>query len=214
MMKILKKILAAILALAAIAVVVLGVNMARTAMSAEPVLIEPPEEAEYQVTAMMDTLCAGKIDEISQYIWGNPDLGVSRDPADEAGALIWEAYLGSLSYELVGDCFITESGMGQKVRLTCLDISTVTSVLRDRSQALLEKRVAEAEETSEIYDENYEYREDFVMAVLRDAVADALAADAKEKTVELTLNLSYQNEQWWILCDEALVNAVSGGILN
>ena len=53
-----------------------------------------------------------------------------------------------------------------------------------------------------------------ISAVLRDAVADALAADAKEKTVELTLNLSYQNEQWWILCDEALVNAVSGGILN
>ena len=41
-----------------------------------------------------------------------------------------------------------------------------------------------------------------------------LAEDAGEKTVELTLNLSYQNEQWWILCDEALVNAVSGGVLN
>ena len=32
-------------------------------------------------------------------------------------------------------------------------------------------------------------------------------------TTELTLNLSFQNEQWWIAADRELLDAISGGIL-
>lgn len=208
-----KNILAAILAVVGIAAAGFAIWLGMSSTDAEPVLVEPPAEAEQQVVAMMDTLCAGQIGQVSQYLLGTPDLGVDREPADEAGALIWDAYCGSLSYELVGECYAAEDGLVQKVQLTCLDISSVTAVLRDRSQALLESRVEEAEDTSEIYDENYEYREDFVMAVLRDATKEALEADARQMTVELTLNLSYQNDQWWIVADDALLDAISGGVL-
>ena len=80
-------------------------------------------------------------------------------------------------------------------------------------QPELEQRVLDAVDVSEIYDENNEYREDFVMSVLKDAVADALEEDAKKMTVELTVNLSYQNGKWWVVADEALLDAISGGIL-
>lgn len=210
---IIKKIFSVVFALVAVAAAALTIYLGMNSVDAEPVLIAPPEEAENQVVAMMDTLCDGDLDQVSQYLWGNPGLGVDRDPADEAGVLIWDAYCDSLSYELVGECYVTEAGLGQKVKLTCLDIPSVTAVLRDRSQVLLEERVAAAEDTSEIYDENYDYREDFVMTVLRDAVAQALEEDAQQKTVELTLNLSYQNEQWWIVADDALLDAISGGVL-
>lgn len=211
--KVICGIVSALLALVAIGAVVFTVRTGMNSVETEPVLVAPPEEAEQQVVAMMDTLCTGDVGQISQYLWGNPSLGVDREAADEAGRLIWEAYCGSLSYELVGECFVTEAGLGQKVKLTSLDMTSVTSVLKERSQALLEARVAEAKDTDEIYDENYEYREDFVMEVLRDAVVEALEEDARQKTVELTLNLSYQNEQWWIMADDALMDAISGGVL-
>jgi ribosomal 50S subunit-recycling heat shock protein len=44
-------------------------------------------------------------------------------------------------------------------------------------------------------------------------VEHALKEDAKTITTELTLNLSYQNEQWWIAADRTLLDAISGGIL-
>ena len=51
------------------------------------------------------------------------------------------------------------------------------------------------------------------MDVLYDAATAALAEDATYVTTELTLNLSYQGEKWWIIGDKALLDAISGGIL-
>ena len=83
-----------------------------------------------------------------------------------------------------------------------------------RAQALLEQRIAQAEDTDEIYDANNEYREDFVMDALYDAAREALAQDAVYISWDLTLNLIYENGQWWIMPEQALLKALSGGILN
>ena len=89
----------------------------------------------------------------------------------------------------------------------------MTAVLKDRSQALLEQRVDEAENLDEVYDDQLQYREDFVMDVLYDAAVAALEEDATTITTELTLNMTYQDGQWWIIADKLLLDAISGGIL-
>ena len=89
----------------------------------------------------------------------------------------------------------------------------MTDVLRERSQAMLQQRVDEAEYMDEVFDEDHQYREDFVMDVLYDAACKALEEDAKTMTTELTLNLIYQDGQWWIIADRVLLDAISGGIL-
>ena len=51
------------------------------------------------------------------------------------------------------------------------------------------------------------------MDVLAEAVAQALKEEAKNVTVELTLNLIYRDGQWCIVADNALLDAISGGVL-
>jgi hypothetical protein len=92
-------------------------------------------------------------------------------------------------------------------------MTSITETLRSRSQAMLAQRVAEAEDTSEVYNEKNEYREDVVMEILFAAAEDALAEDARTVTVPLTVNLKYRDGQWWIVADTALLDAISGGIL-
>jgi hypothetical protein len=164
-------------------------------------------------SGIMDAVAEGDYEEASQSIYGTPDLGVGREAADHVGILIWDAFEGSVTYELLGECYTTDQGLAQDVTITCLDIASVTTNLKERSQTLLEQRVAEAADVSEIYDENNDYREDFVMEVLHDAVVDALEEDARNMTMELTVNLSYRDGKWWVVADEALLNAISGGIL-
>lgn len=207
--KILSTVFSAIGAVTAVAAVYLSLSCANTA----PVLLTPPNQAKSQAAAMMNAVCDGDYETASFYIWGNPDLGVNREASDEVGALIWDAFTDSLSYEMAGACYATDDGLAQSIELTSLDIESVTSVLRDRSQALLEERVQNAEDTSEIYDENNDYSEAFVMDVLYDAAEQALEEDAVEKTVVLTLNLSYQDGRWWVIADNQLLDAISGGIL-
>ena len=208
-----KKILSVIFVLIGIVAAVVAVNMGLTNRNADPVLLATPEAASQQVTGLMEAVCSGDFATASTYLQGQPGLGVDREATDEVGILIWEAFCDSMSYELVGECYATEAGLSQNVTLTCLDVTSVTAVLKERSQALLEQRVDEAEDLEDVYDENLQYREDFVMDVLYDAAVMALEKDAKTMTTELTLNLSFQNEQWWIAADRELLDAISGGIL-
>ena len=194
---------------AAAAAIILSMNF----VNAKPILLTPPDVARSKVIMLMNAVAEGNYEEASQTIYGTPSLGVDREASDEVGVMIWEAFEGSVTYELVGDCYTTEQGLAQDLTVTCMDVTSVTANLKERSQTLLEQRVAEAEDVSEIYDENNDYREDFVMDVLRDAVKDALEEDVKTMTVNLTVKLSYQDGKWWVVADEALYNAISGGIL-
>ena len=209
----LKKLLSALFALLGACVAAVTIQISMNAMDSKPVLLTPPDVARSKVVMLMNSICDGNYAEASQSIYGTPDLGVDREASDEVGILIWDAFESSISYELVGECYTTEQGLAQKVSITCLGVTSITDHLRDRSQALLEQRVAEAADVSEIYDENNEYREDFVMNVLYDATVAVLEENAKKQTCEVTVNLSYQDGNWWVVADEALLDAISGGIL-
>lgn len=201
---------AVLAALAAVA----GIYCSISSMDAEPVMVKEPSAARERVVALMDAVCAGDYKTVSDQLYGTPDLGLDREAADAVGVLLWNALEDSRSYAIVSDCYATNTGVAWDIRLTCLDLSSVTANLRERSQALLEQRVKEAVDISEIYNENNEYREEFVMDVLYDAAVDALAEDADQTTYSFTLNLVYADGEWWVTPDAPLLQAISGGILN
>ena len=207
------KLFSAILGLAGGAAVAATVALSVMNMNARPVLVEQPVAAVEQMTELMEAVCENDFATASQKLFGNPAFGVDRDPADQVGVLIWDAFTESMHYERNGELYATDSGVAQNITITALDIESVTSVLKDRATALLEKRVAETEDPDEVYDENVEYREEFVMKVLYDATVQALKEDAKTVTRNVTINMIYENDQWWVLPDAELLSAISGGIL-
>lgn len=208
-----KKIISAVFAVIGVCAAAAAVFLGLRFRDAAPVLLTPPDEAKGHVVALMDAVCAGDYQQASTHILGTPSLGVDREAADDVGVLIWDAFVDSLSYELEGDCYATDDGLAQNVIFSCMDITSVTANLRDRSQTMLEQRVKAAEDASEIYDEDYQYREEFVMEVLHDSTVEALKEDAREMTLTLTLNLSYRDGQWWVVANNELLDAISGGIL-
>lgn len=207
------KLFAALFGLAGTVAAVAAIALSFLNMDANAILVEQPAAAVEQMTELMEAVCRNDYAAASEQLYGNPEFGVDRDPADEVGELIWEAFTESISYELSGELYATDSGVAQNITITTLDIESVTGVLKARSTALLEKRVAETEDPDEVYDENVEYREEFVMKVLYDATVQALKEDARMVTRSVTVNMIYENDQWWILADNELLNAVSGGIL-
>lgn len=182
-------------------------------MNAGPVLLEAPEEAQEQVVALMDAVCGNDFAAVSLMVHGAPDFGVDRAPEDAVGNLIWNAFVESIHYELNGEMYATDSGVAQDITITALDMNSVTANLKDRATALLEKRVAEAKDTSEVYDENNDYRESFVMDTLYDAATQALEEDAVTVSQSVTVNLLYENGRWWVVSDSRLLSAISGGVL-
>lgn len=211
---ILKKILGVILVLAGLILAAGGIYVSFASLDAEPVLISEPVDVTGRVTELMDAIVASDYEKASSVIYGTPQLGVDREPADEVGVMLWNAFADSRTYELKGGCVADNSGMTQQVVMTYLDLSSVTANLGERSQAILNKRVEESLNLDEIYDANNEYREEVVMDALKEAVTMALREDAKQTSVELTLNLIYRNGQWWVVSNSQLMNAISGGMVH
>lgn len=198
--------LGAVLAIGCVCLALINVN-------ASPVLVEQPQAARKQIETMMNALCAGEYDTLRDCLYGQPDLGLDREAEDPVGRLFWNALAESFVYEMGDEFHATDSGVALDVKISALDLSSVTENLRNRAQEEMERRIAQAENTDEIYDENHEYREAFVLAALYTAAEDALEQDAREVSWELTLNLVYENGQWWIMPEQDLLRAISGGIL-
>lgn len=181
--------------------------------NASPVLVRQPQAAMDQVRTMLDSLCDGNYDTVRLCLYGQPSLGLDREAEDPVGRLFWDALSGSFSYELGEEFHATDSGVSLDVTIHALDLSSVTKNLRDRARNVMEQRIGQAEDTSEIYDENNDYREEFVLEALYTAAQDSLEQDAEQVSWTLTLNLVYENGQWWIMPEQDLLRAISGGIL-
>lgn len=161
---------------------------------------------------MLTKVCSGDYTGAAAYLYGNPRLGGQQTRTDQVTQQIWDAFINSLHFELVGNTYATVSGVAQDVRFESLDIPSVTGGLKQLAPEMLVERAENAEDMSEIYTDNHEYRDDFTAVLLHDAAAQAIAA-GEERQQELTLNLIYDDGRWWVMPDQALLNAISGGIL-
>lgn len=206
------KIIAKVLGLLGIILAVGTVYVSLNALNAPPIMIRQPKGAVDCAELLMHTICDGDFEKAGKLLYGSPSLGSAPEKGENPEGMIWDAFISTISYEFPGECYASGSGVTLDVQVRSLDISSVTDSLTVRAQTLLNERVAKAVDVKEIYDENNNYREDFVAAILRDATADALKEDAKLREKTITLHLVYENGQWWVVPTAALLDLISGSV--
>ena len=108
----------------AVTLMVMGLIFAAAAVSfsfifrnQEPILLGEAGEAQESASAFMNAVCAADFTQASESIVGQPKLGVDRESNTEVGNLIWDAYWSSTEYQLIGDCYATDTGVAQKISL-------------------------------------------------------------------------------------------------
>ena len=175
-------------------------------------LLETPAGAMECADNLADAINAGDYTEAGKLLYGQPDLGVDRAPSDAMGAVIWDAFLESLSFELSGKCYASDEGICRNGTITALHIPSVTENLQTRFRTLLTARVNTASDMAELYDDENNFRSELVSEVLQEAVRQALNQDAQYVTYDVTLKLISRDGQWWVVPDDALLTAISGGV--
>lgn len=173
-------------------------------------VLELPQEAVSASDAFAQALNDGDLEAAAQLMYGQPDLGVSGVPADRESALVWEAFRESISFEYSGKCYAEQSALARKGSITTLDISAVMGKIPERTQSLMNQRIAAAKDLAEIYDDNNNFREELVSEILKEALQQALAQDAKTVTQEVDLKLVNRDGRWWVVPDQALLQILSG----
>lgn len=195
------------------AVLMLGTVVLCLVSLDEPVkMAQVPTDAVACSEEMMEALASGDYDSAASLLYGQPDLGVDHIPTDDVGAMVWAAFVDSISYEFAGDCYATDSGIFRDATVTTLEIPSVTENLSTRAHALLTARVEAAEDMTELYDEENNFREELVTQVLHEAMEQAIREDARTVTRDVTLKLIYRDGQWWVVPDQALLQSITGGV--
>lgn len=199
-------------ALIGIVLLVASLLVCLVSLNAPAIMVGTPKAAQVCAQNLLDAVSEGDYTTASQYLYGQPQLGVDREPAEQTGQMLWDAFVDSFTYELTGGCYATPNGVALNVAITSLDISSVGNTLADRMEALLTARMEEQGEISEIYDENGDFQDALIQKILKQAFKEALEKDAQITTQEVAVNLTYQDGRWWIVPDQALLQAISGGV--
>ena len=183
-----------------------------TFLSAPPIMISVPSGALECSETLMEALRDGDYDTASACLSGQPDLGLDREPEEEAGKLLWKAFSESFRYEFTGDCYATSTGVARSVMITTLDLNKISARLPQRIDDLLEEKIATCDTMSEIYDAEGNFRQDLIQQLLLQGLSEILEEDAATVTRGISLNLVYENNQWLVTFDQALLQAISGGV--
>lgn len=193
-----KRAIAYLFALLAALIIVLTVGVILRFQGAVPMLVSAPEEAVCQVDRLMKAVCSGDFVQAQSMLYGTPDLGMHRKPEHPVGKMIWDAYLDSFDYVLEGPLYATDRGLAQDVKMICLERDTLTRNIGVRAKELLNERISMAQDVSELYDAENEYREDLVMEVLQEAAQLALEEDVRYTYQIIQMPLVYHDDQWWV----------------
>lgn len=174
-----------------------------TSLDAAPKLVEIPQEARQCSEALMEALCGGDHAAAEALLAGNPDLGLDEKPDGEVETIIWDAFVDSLSYEFVGDCYATENGLARNVKVRGLHLVSVAAVLKDKAAQRLDENAL---------DESGSYPEAYRQQVLREAAEEAVKEEGVLVTYDVALQLVFRDGQWQVLPDKTLLAAISGGL--
>ena len=138
-------------------------------------------------------------------------LGMGKTPEDPAEAALYEALQASYTYSLTGDCTVTGLNAVQQVRLTYLDLSSLSGSLQAETLSAVQRLVEELP-AAQIYDGQGGYREDFISLAYLDAIRTVLQyPDPYLRTAVLPLELHYTDGTWKLSASPALLTALSGG---
>lgn len=192
----------------------MGIFAAFYEPDARPVMLRQPQQAYHRAVEFLSALEAGRLQAGADCLLGQPDLGADRPARDAAGRVLWDAFVHSFSWEILGDCYAAENGVSLQVSITTLDMDASTASLGERVQVLLQQRLDNARSMEEIYDASGNYLDSLLRELLAQAATEALAEEGVYITRELTLSMIWQDGCWWILPDPALLDTISCGLLS
>ena len=182
------------------------------AISAEPVMLLRPDGAVDRAGDMMEAVCSGDYETASGMLYGHQSLGTCPEDSSPSVNLLWDAFLDSLEFDFAGDCYGTDTGLAIDVNIRSLNILSVIEGLDSRAQTLLNQRIAAAQDITEVYDEDNNFREELIREVLQEATLQALEENKQYQTQTIPLHLIYDGGQWWIMPDSELMNVLSGSV--
>ena len=164
------------------------------------------------VETFFAALDANDYDAAYACLGGDSRLGLEDEPSGEAAVKLCSALRDSYACSLIGESIQDGFTARQQVQLRYLDLSKLTPALE--TEALdIAASLAGRRSRSTVYGEDGGYLPEFSQEVYSLAMGSLLThAEDYYTTAGVQLTLRYQEGGWYIVPDQALLKALSGGL--
>ena len=208
-MKKMQRVFAALCGVCALGLGLFALRLGLRAPELSPTLLQADPEALACAQALMDAACAGDLETAGSLLLGDPAL--TQLAGNDAAGTLWDAYFASMTYSIDGMLYGSDQGLSLDITAQALDLDK----LADRTEALvpgiLERRVENAQDVSQIYDQNG-YRQDVIEEVLLAAIRQALSQTPETRQTQLTLHLVWNGGRWQVQPEQGLLRLLSGNM--
>ena len=131
----------------------------------------------------------------------------------EKGKAIFEMIESSVGYELKGMAQQEKREASQTVIIKLPDMSELEAGLEEKAQAVLTAAVEEAVYSSDVYDENLNYKAEYLQLAADEAFKTSLE-NFKTRSTEVVLKLQYENDAWQLTNETEIKEAIDISGLN
>lgn len=176
----------------------------------EPVLVKSPPEAEMLLEQLETGIRQGDFEGLQSILAGSPDLGPGREPDTAVGRLLLQHYRQSVTLQKQGQCYALDGGIALNAKASWLDADSVLEPMQKEVSKLLKKRIREAKDPKELYDEENEYREDLIDEILGEAGWQCLREYGRTREKDMVIRFRFEKDGWRILPDEDLLLMIAG----
>ncbi len=165
-----------------------------------------PQEAKDCATAFLTALNGHDLESARTYLYGNPDLGLSQTSEDPQTAKVWEAFRSSFAVSDIAPFQVSQSEIRLDFTLTTLELKALVN-LPSLARSILDGK----EDQDSLYDENGTLKPQEKTAIMEEALEKTLA-EAGSVNRTCTISLVEAEGRWWVLPNENLLSALSGGM--
>lgn len=165
-----------------------------------------PQEAKDCATAFLTALNGHDLESARTYLYGNPDLGLSQTSEDPQTAKVWEAFRSSFAVSDIAPFQVSQSEIRLDFTLTTMELKALVN-LPSLARSILDGK----EDQDSLYDENGTLKPQEKDSILEEALEKALA-EAGSVNRTCTISLVEAEGRWWVLPNENLLSALSGGM--
>ena len=139
-------------------------------------------------------------------------MTVIPEGSDDNEKMIYDALRSSFSVKAAGEMQVEGRHAQQSLEVTYLDLKQLMPPVKAQTEKNIDEYV-ENHSNAEIYDEDDNYKSEIMENAYSKALRSALSDVSKYyTTVELPLQLSYENGHWQTQPDEQIKVAFSGGV--
>lgn len=206
-----RRILAAFFGILAAAGAAVTLILALTAPGRQTVMLREDPRIMTCAQSFLDKLCGMDLEGASAELLGEPELKMDSDQ-DGVEKILWDRYWGGLEGNLDGEPYAQGSFLTVNAQITYPDMDAVIRQMGELTQTLLQQRVDEAENISEVYDMDGGYRQEILDEVLIQAARTAVEQTTAVREKSIALKLAYDGENWKIVPGKELRSLLSGDL--